>query len=101
MIAAHSSLTAVAAASLPADARGPCQGRAVVAGAGGRSLASFDDVWQTINDTYYDPTFGGVDWNASAPNFVRGPRAATSADDVAQLIREMLGRLEAVAFRCS
>ena len=38
--------------------------RAPVAGAGARSLASFDDVWQTINDTFYDPTFGGVDWAA-------------------------------------
>ena len=28
------------------------------------ALASFDVVWQTINDTYYDPKFGGLDWNA-------------------------------------
>ena len=25
------------------------------------ALASFDDVWQTINDSYYDPKFGGLD----------------------------------------
>jgi PBP1b-binding outer membrane lipoprotein LpoB len=24
---------------------------------------SFEIVWQTINDTYFDPTFGGLDWN--------------------------------------
>jgi hypothetical protein len=27
-------------------------------------LASFDDVWQTVHDTFYDPTFGGVNWDA-------------------------------------
>jgi carboxyl-terminal processing protease len=24
----------------------------------------FDAVWQTINDNFYDPNFGGVDWKA-------------------------------------
>ena len=27
-------------------------------------LTIFDAVWQTINDEYYDPTFGGKDWQA-------------------------------------
>jgi C-terminal processing protease CtpA/Prc len=27
-------------------------------------LAIFNAVWQTINDEYYDPTFGGKDWQA-------------------------------------
>src|SRR2546430_925360 len=25
-------------------------------------LAVFDDVWQTVNDRYYDANFHGVDW---------------------------------------
>ncbi|MGD2253928.1 MAG: hypothetical protein PVF70_13520, partial [Anaerolineales bacterium] len=24
----------------------------------------FDTVWQTVNDKYFDPTFGGRDWQA-------------------------------------
>jgi carboxyl-terminal processing protease len=24
----------------------------------------FDSVWQTINDNFYDPAFGGADWKA-------------------------------------
>jgi hypothetical protein len=24
----------------------------------------FEAVWQTVNDNYYDPTFGGQDWQA-------------------------------------
>ena len=24
-----------------------------------QALASFDEVWQTVHDTFFDPTFGG------------------------------------------
>lgn len=27
-------------------------------------LLSFETVWETVNTTHYDPTFGGVDWRA-------------------------------------
>jgi tricorn protease-like protein len=29
-----------------------------------RYVELFDVVWQTINDNFYDPAFGGVDWKA-------------------------------------
>ncbi len=29
-----------------------------------RNMHSFETVWQTVNQTHYDPTFGGVDWKA-------------------------------------
>ena len=29
-----------------------------------QALASFDEVWQTVHDTFFDPTFGGLDWDA-------------------------------------
>ncbi|HYG81487.1 MAG TPA: hypothetical protein VD861_13915, partial [Pyrinomonadaceae bacterium] len=28
-------------------------------------LAVFEDVWRTIRDRYYDPSFHGVDWEAA------------------------------------
>ena len=28
------------------------------------ALQSFDEVWQTVADTFYDPTMGGLDWKA-------------------------------------
>jgi carboxyl-terminal processing protease len=59
-----------------------------------QALASFDDVWQTINDSYYDPTFGGLDWNAVRAEFRPRAEAARSVDEVRQVIREMLGRLK-------
>jgi carboxyl-terminal processing protease len=57
-------------------------------------LAAFDEAWQTINDTYFDPAFGGLDW-AGVKSELR-PRAekADSPDEVRAVIREMLGRLK-------
>ena len=59
----------------------------------GRALATFDDVWQTINDTFYDPTFGGVDWAAAKRELRPRVEAAASPEAVRAVIREMLGRL--------
>jgi carboxyl-terminal processing protease len=57
------------------------------------ALAAFDDVWATVNESFYDPTFGGLDW-AGVRSELR-PRAekAASPDDVRAVIREMLARL--------
>ncbi len=57
------------------------------------ALASFDDAWQTIHDTFYDPTFGGVDWDAVRAELRPKIEAAASADDARGVIRDMLGRL--------
>jgi hypothetical protein len=35
-------------------------------------LQAFETVWQTINDEYFDPTFGGVDWRSSSANAAPG-----------------------------
>jgi carboxyl-terminal processing protease len=57
------------------------------------ALASFDQTWQTVQDTYYDPTFGGLDWT-SVRNELR-PRVeqARDADDARAVLRVMLARL--------
>ena len=57
------------------------------------ALAAFDDTWQTINDTFYDPTFGGVDWAAARDELRPRVEAAASADDARAVIRELLARL--------
>ena len=59
----------------------------------GPALAAFDEVWQTINETYYDPSFGGLDWAATKRELRPRAEAATSADGVRRVIREMLARL--------
>jgi carboxyl-terminal processing protease len=62
------------------------------------SLASFDDVWQTINEKFYDPTFGGVDWSAVRAELRVKAEAATSPDAVRQVITEMLARMKTSHF---
>jgi carboxyl-terminal processing protease len=58
------------------------------------ALASFDDVWQTINDTFYDPTFGGLDWAAVRRDLRPRAEAATSPDQVRAVIRDMIATLK-------
>jgi carboxyl-terminal processing protease len=79
-------LALVLAASLGADLAAAQAWRA-------QSLASFDEVWQTVHDTFYDPTFGGLDWEAVKAELRPKVQAADSAESVRQIIRDMLGRL--------
>jgi carboxyl-terminal processing protease len=58
------------------------------------ALSSFDEVWQTINDNFFDPSFGGLDWNGVHDELRPRAEAATSVDGVRTVIREMLARLE-------
>jgi carboxyl-terminal processing protease len=57
------------------------------------NVASFEDVWQTVADTFYDPTFSGLDWTAVRDEFRPRVAAATSAGDIRRLTTEMLARL--------
>jgi carboxyl-terminal processing protease len=57
------------------------------------ALESFDISWQTINDTFHDPTFGGLDWAAVRDQLRPRAEAATSPDEVRAAIRDMLARL--------
>ncbi len=44
-------------------------------------LSIFETVWQTVNDKYYDPTFGGLDWRATREHY--RPLIAAAQDDEA------------------
>jgi carboxyl-terminal processing protease len=80
VLAAHSAATVVARSGAQADWRAP-------------ALASFDEAWSTINDTFHDPAFGGVDWAAVRTELRPKAERAATADDVRGVIREMLARL--------
>lgn len=43
-------------------------------------LAIFDTVWQTVNDQYFDPSFGGRDWQAIGDQY-RHELTAVQDDD--------------------
>ena len=40
----------------------------------------FEDVWKTINNEYYDPSFNGVDWQEVHDRY--RPRAEAATNDV-------------------
>ena len=55
---------------------------------------TFDIVWKTINDRYFDPQFGGVDWAAARRKYE--PEVATTKTDRAfvDLLSRMLGEIK-------
>ena len=57
-------------------------------------LAAFDEAWQTIQDTFYDPSFGGIDWKSVREELRPRAVAAKTPDDLRAVIREMLARLK-------
>jgi carboxyl-terminal processing protease len=63
------------------------------------ALASFDDAWKTINESFYDPTFGGVDWEGVRKELRPRVVSAASMDDARDVIREMLTRLRKSHFQ--
>lgn len=54
---------------------------------------SFDIVWATINQFFYDPTFGGVDWNGARQRYEPLVLKAKSDAEVHQLLQLMLNEL--------
>ena len=56
--------------------------------------ATFEMVWNTVNDNHYDPTFGGVDWNGVRTKYEPQAHAAKSDDELYRILRQMLGELK-------
>jgi carboxyl-terminal processing protease len=57
------------------------------------ALASFDEAWQTINESFYDPSFGGVNWEGVRKELRPRVVSAASMDAARDVIRDMLARL--------
>jgi carboxyl-terminal processing protease len=58
------------------------------------ALASFDEAWTTINGSFYDPTFGGLDWAAVRDELRPRLASAATAEAARAVIVEMLARLK-------
>ena len=56
-------------------------------------LAVFDDVWQTINDRYYDANFHGVDWWAQRAQFRTLAGDAHNPAELYTILRRLLTSL--------
>ena len=57
------------------------------------NIASFEYVWTTIRDKHYDPTFGGLDWQAVHDELRPKVEAARSMSEARRAMREMIDRL--------
>jgi carboxyl-terminal processing protease len=50
-------------------------------------------VWKTVNERFYDPTFGGVDWQKVHERYLPLVAAAKSDREVHLLLQQMIGEL--------
>lgn len=57
-------------------------------------LAVFDDVWQTVNDRYYDKNFHGVDWLAQRARFRDQAAAAHDQVELYSILRSLVTSLK-------
>lgn len=56
-------------------------------------LTVFDDVWETIQERYYDPAFHGVDWMAKRNAFRTAAGRAPNSLEFYELLRQMIASL--------
>src|SRR5262245_43017480 len=56
-------------------------------------LKVFDQVWRTINDTYYDKRYGGADWRLQREIFRPQAEASRNSVELYRVLRQMIGKL--------
>lgn len=54
---------------------------------------TFEVVWTTVKDKHFDPTFGGVDWDAVKARYAPRVEAAASEAELYKLLQQMLAEL--------
>lgn len=57
------------------------------------ALVAFDEAWQTVHDTHFDPRFNGVDWEALKAELRPRAERATTRAELRAVIADMLARL--------
>lgn len=58
-----------------------------------RRREAFEVVWRTVKETHFDPTFGGLDWEAVREEFAPRAGAARTDAELHWLLQQMLNRL--------
>jgi carboxyl-terminal processing protease len=56
-------------------------------------IEAFEDVWQTINEKYYDPGFNGVDWHAVRERYRPLVEQTDDDQEFYRLIKRLVGEL--------
>jgi carboxyl-terminal processing protease len=58
-------------------------------------VSTFESVWQTVRDHFYDPRHSGLDWPAVRERYLADVQQATSQASLARIINTMLSELRA------
>ena len=58
-------------------------------------ISTFEGVWQTVRDRFYDPHLNGLDWPAVRERHRAAVVEATSDERLAEVINDMLSELHA------
>lgn len=54
----------------------------------------FGEVWQTVNEQFFDPNFNGVDWAAMREKYKSQAAKAPTSAQFAAIVNQMLGELK-------
>ncbi len=57
------------------------------------NINSFEHVWKTVNDRHFDPTFGGLDWQAVHDELRPKVENARSVEEARSAMSDMISRL--------
>ncbi len=57
------------------------------------NVESFDYVWTTVRDKYFDPELGGVDWNAARDRLRPKVKSAKSMGEVREAMDDLVSQL--------
>ncbi|MCP1845185.1 carboxyl-terminal processing protease [Bradyrhizobium sp. USDA 4524] len=58
-------------------------------------IATFEEVWRTVRDRFYDPHLHGLDWSAVRERYLPDATRASSEEALAGVINSMLSELHA------
>lgn len=56
--------------------------------------ATLNEVWQEVNDHFFDPNFNGVDWKAKRQEYENQLKAVQSLEEASVVINQMLSELK-------
>jgi carboxyl-terminal processing protease len=58
------------------------------------SLTTLNEVWQEVNENFFDPNFNGVDWKAKREEYENRLKPAQSLEEASVVINQMLSELK-------
>ena len=58
-------------------------------------IATFEEVWRTVRDRFYDPDLHGLDWSEVRERYMPDATEASSEEALASVVNNMLSELHA------